>query len=150
MANINRVVLVGNLTRDPELRHTPSGTAVCSLRIAVNTRRKDGATGQWTDKPNYFSVSVFGNQAESCAQYLSKGRPVAIDGRLDWREWEGQDGAKREAVEIVAESVQFLGGRGDGESFGGGASGNTNQFVPAGATASTDADFGGGDDDIPF
>jgi single-strand DNA-binding protein len=150
MANINRVVLVGNLTRDPELRHTPSGTAVCSLRIAVNTRRKDGATGQWTDKPNYFSVSVFGNQAESCAQYLSKGRPVAIDGRLDWREWEGQDGAKREAVEIVAESVQFLGGRGDGESFGGGGSGTANQFVPAGATASTDADFGGGDDDIPF
>src|SRR6185436_4430784 len=151
MANINRVVLVGNLTRDPELRHTPSGTAVCSLRIAVNTRRKDGATGQWTDKPNYFSISVFGNQAESCAQYLSKGRPVAIDGRLDWREWEGQDGAKREAVEIVAESVQFLGGRGDGESFGGGGSGNTNQFVPAGATAATDADFGGGgDDDIPF
>jgi single-strand DNA-binding protein len=150
MANINRVVLVGNLTRDPELRHTPSGTAVCSLRIAVNTRRKDGATGQWTDKPNYFSVSVFGNQAESCAQYLSKGRPVAIHGRLDWREWEGQDGAKREAVEIVAESVQFLGGRGDGESFGGGGSGNANQFVPAGATASTDPDFGGGDDDIPF
>ena len=150
MANINRVVLVGNLTRDPELRHTPSGTAVCSLRIAVNTRRKDGATGQWTDKPNYFSVSVFGNQAESCAQYLSKGRPVAIDGRLDWREWEGQDGAKREAVEIVAESVQFLGGRGDGESFGGGGSGNANQFVPAGAAA-READFGGpADDDIPL
>src|SRR5918911_4942760 len=112
-ANINRVVLVGNLTRDPELRHTPAGTAVCSLRIAVNSRRKDGASGQWADKPNYFSISVFGNQAESCAQYLSKGRPVAVDGRLDWREWEGQDGNKREAVEIVAESVQFLGGRGD-------------------------------------
>jgi single-strand DNA-binding protein len=151
-ANINRVVLVGNLTRDPELRHTPSGTAVCSLRIAVNTRRKDNSTGQWADKPNYFSISVFGNQAESCAQYLSKGRPVAIDGRLDWREWEGQDGAKREAVEIVAESVQFLGGRGDGE-FGGAAAGGGNQFVPAGATSGADADFGGGagaDDDIPF
>src|SRR2546423_5543808 len=127
MANINRVVLVGNLTRDPELRHTPSGTAVCSLRIAVNTRRKDGQSGQWVDKPNYFSISVFGNQAESCSQYLSKGRPVAIDGRLDWREWEGQDGQKREAVEIVAESVQFLGGRGDGELGGGGGG---NQFVP--------------------
>src|SRR5437764_10518804 len=131
-ASINRVVLVGNLTRDPELKHTPSGTAVCSLRIAVNSRRKD-ETGQWADKPNYFSVSVFGNQAESCSQYLSKGRPVAIDGRLDWREWEAKDGSgKRETVEIVAESVQFLGSRGDGEgggSFGGGG----NQFVPAGA-----------------
>ncbi|HVM56804.1 MAG TPA: single-stranded DNA-binding protein, partial [Gaiellaceae bacterium] len=95
-------------------------------------------------KPNYFSVSVFGNQAESCAQYLSKGRPVGIDGRLDWREWQAQDGSKREAVEIVAESVQFLGGRDAGEAGGG------NQFVPAGAAAET-ADFpASADDDIPF
>jgi single-strand DNA-binding protein len=144
-ANINRVVLVGNLTRDPELRQTPGGTSVCSLRIAVNSRRRD-ESGQWTDKPNYFSVSVFGNQADSCAQYLSKGRPVAIDGRLDWREWQSQDGAKREAVEIVAESVQFLGGRQEGGDFGGGGG----QFVPAGATAGSDADFQGTDDDIPF
>jgi single-strand DNA-binding protein len=143
-ANINRVVLVGNLTRDPELRHTPSGTAVCSLRVAVNSRRRD-ESGQWIDKPNYFSISVFGNQAESCSQYLSKGRPVAIDGRLDWREWQAQDGSKREAVEIVAESVQFLGGRGEGELGGG------NQYVPAAATADT-SDFGpaAADDDIPF
>jgi single-strand DNA-binding protein len=145
-ANINRVVLVGNLTRDPELRHTPGGTPVCSLRIAVNSRRKD-ETGQWIDKPNYFSISVFGNQAESCAQYLSKGRPVAIDGRLDWREWQTQDGQKREAVEIVADSVQFLGSRGDGDMGGGGGG---NQFVPAGATQGADADFSGADDDIPF
>ena len=111
MANINRVVLVGNLTRDPELRHTPSGTAVCSLRLAVNTRRKDGATGEWTEKPNYFDITVWGNQGENCAQYLSKGRPVAIDGRLEWREWEAQDGTKRQAVEVIADTVQFLGGR---------------------------------------
>src|SRR5437588_13111871 len=111
--NINRVVLVGNLTRDPELRHTPSGTPVCSLRVAVNTRRKD-ESGQWVDKPNYFDVTVWGQQGENCAQYLSKGRPVAIDGRLEWREWEAQDGSgKRQAVEIVADSVQFLGGRDD-------------------------------------
>jgi single-strand DNA-binding protein len=149
MANINRVVLVGNLTRDPELRHTGGGTAVCNLRLAVNTRRKDGATGEWTDKPNYFDVAVFGNQAESCAQYLSKGRPVGIDGRLDWQEWEAQDGTKRQKVEIIAESVQFLGGRDN--SFEGGG-GSENQFVPAGATAGADADFGGAaaDDDIPF
>src|SRR5262245_35709645 len=143
MANINRVVLFGNLTRDPELKHLPSGTALCSLRIAVNTRRKD-ETGQWTDKPNYFDVAVWGNQGENCAQYLAKGRPVAIDGRLEWREWEATDGSgKRQAVEIV----QCLGSRGDGDGGG--------QFVPAGAGA---AQSGGGadfpasptDDDIPF
>jgi len=145
-ANINRVVLLGNLTKDPELRHTPSGTAVCSLRLAVNTRRKDGATGEWTEKPNYFDITVWGNQGESCAQYLAKGRPVAVDGRLEWREWDAQDGTKRQAVEIIADSVQFLGSRGDGEG------GGQPQFVPAGAAAQTEnADFAAGaDDDIPF
>jgi len=145
-ANINRVVLVGNLTKDPELRQTPSGTAVCSLRLAVNTRRKDSATGEWTEKPNYFDVTVWGNQGESCAQYLAKGRPVAVDGRLEWREWDAQDGTKRQAVEIIADSVQFLGSRGDGEG------GGQPQFVPAGAAAQTEnADFAAGaDDDIPF
>ena len=139
-ANINRVVLVGNLTRDPELRHTPSGTAVCSLRLAVNTRRKD-ESGQWADKPNYFDITVWGQQGENCAQYLAKGRPVAVDGRLEWREWEAQDGAKRQAVEVVAESVQFLGGRQETEGA----------YVPAGAAASGD-DFPSSpaDDDIPF
>jgi len=145
-ANINRVVLVGNLTKDPELRHTPSGTAVCSLRLAVNTRRKDSATGEWTEKPNYFDITVWGNQGESCAQYLAKGRPVAVDGRLEWREWDAQDGTKRQAVEIIADSVQFLGSRGDGEG------GGQPQFVPAGAAAQNEnADFAAGaDDDIPF
>ena len=106
--NINRVVLTGNLTRDPELRTTPSGTSVCGLRIACNTRRKD-ASGQWVDKPNYFDVTVWGAQGENCAQYLSKGRPVAVDGRLEWREWEDKEGNKRQAVDIIADSVQFLG-----------------------------------------
>jgi single-strand DNA-binding protein len=107
----------------------------------VNTRRKD-ESGQWTDKPNYFDITVWGQQGENCAQYLSKGRPVAIDGRLEWREWEAQDGSKRQAVEVVAESVQFLGGRQDGEAA----------YVPAGATASGGDDFptSPADDDIPF
>jgi single-strand DNA-binding protein len=145
MANINRVVLVGNLTKDPELRHTPGGTPVCALRVAVNSRRRD-ESGNWVDKPNYFDVSVFGNQAESAAQYLAKGRPVGIDGRLDWREWDATDGSgKRQAVQIIADTVQFLGGRGDGEGGGGG-----NQFVPAGASEGG-ADFPAAtDDDIPF
>jgi single-strand DNA-binding protein len=157
MANINRVVLVGNLTKDPELRHTPSGTAVCKLRLAVNTRQKDSSTGEWGDKPNYFDVTVWGNQGESCAQYLSKGRAVAVDGRLDWREWEAQDGSKRQAVEIIADSVQFLGG---GE--GGGGGGSYSSFTPASDVPADTADFqpagapaGNGtsapaDDDIPF
>jgi single-strand DNA-binding protein len=141
-ASINRVVLVGNLTRDPELRHTPSGTPVCSLRLAVNTRRKD-ESGQWTDKPNYFDITVWGQQGENCAQYLSKGRPIAVDGRLEWREWEAQDGSKRQAVEIVADSVQFLGGRMEGEAPA---------YVPAGAAAGAGDDFPSSptDDDIPF
>ena len=153
-ANINRVVLVGNLTRDPELRHTPSGTAVCSLRLAVNSRRKDASTGEWGEKPNYFDITVWGNQGESCAQYLSKGRPVAIDGRLEWREWQDKEGNKRQGVDIIADSVQFLGGRDDG-----GGGGQSNGFTPRSDVPANTDDFqpvasGGGrppaDDDIPF
>ena len=108
---MNRVVITGNLTRDPELRSLPSGTSVCKLRVAVNSRRKDPASGEWVDKPNYFDVTVWGAQGENCATYLSKGRPVAVDGRLDWREWEAQDGTEAPGVEIIADSVQFLGSR---------------------------------------
>jgi single-strand DNA-binding protein len=154
--NINRVVLTGNLTRDPELRSLPSGMSVCSLRIASNTRRKDPSSGEWVDKPNYFDVTIWGRQGENAAQYLSKGRPVALDGRLEWREWQDKEGNNRQSVEIVADNVQFLSGREDG--MGGGNGGgftprsdvpvDTNDFVP------TPVGGGGGsapaDDDIPF
>jgi single-strand DNA-binding protein len=144
-SNINRVIITGNLTADPELRALNSGSSVCKLRVACNTRRKDGASGEWVDKPNYFDVTVWGNQGESCAQYLAKGRPIGVDGRLDWREWEAQDGSKRQAVEIIADTVQFLGSRGEGEG------GGERQFVPAGAATESGADFGNAnDDDIPF
>ena len=109
--SINSVVIVGNLTRDPELRATPSGTSVCSLRVAVNDRVKDPNTGEWGDKANYFDVDVFGGQGERCAQYLARGRQVAVSGRLRWREWETQDGQKRQAVSILADNVQFIGPR---------------------------------------
>jgi single-strand DNA-binding protein len=153
--NINRVVITGNLTRDPELRSTNSGTPVCSLRIASNTRRKD-ASGNWVDKPNYFDVTVWGAQGENCSQYLSKGRPVAIDGRLEWREWEDkQSGAKRSAVEIVADSVQFLGSREGGGGENGGrftpqsdVPADTGDFAPAAPAAGGSG--GAADDDIPF
>ena len=117
--NINRVVMTGNLTADPELRSLPSGTSVCKLRVACNTRRKNGSTGEWEDKPNYFNVTVWGAQGENAARFLVKGRPVAIDGRLEWREWETQDGAKRQAIDIIADSVQFLGSRDDASGGGG-------------------------------
>jgi single-strand DNA-binding protein len=119
-SSINRVVLVGRLTSDPELRALPSGTSVCSLRIACNTTRKT-SEGDYTEKPNFFNVSVFGLAGESVHRYMSRGRRVAIDGRLDWREWETAEGSKRQAVEVVAESVQFLDGRGDQTSPNGSA-----------------------------
>ncbi len=114
-SSINRVVLVGRLTSDPELRALPSGTSVCALRIACNTTRKT-SEGDYTEKPNFFNVSVFGPAGESVHRYMSRGRRVAVDGRLDWREWETTEGSKRQAVEVVAESVQFLDGRGDQNS----------------------------------
>ena len=158
-SNINVVAITGNLTRDPELRSTPGGTSVCKLRVAVNSRRKDGQSGEWVDKPNYFDVTVWGAQGENCANYLSKGRPVAVEGRLDWREWETQEGQKRQAVEIIANSVQFLGSRGDNPN---GGNGNGGGFQPSSDVPADTSDFegagvsggsggsGGGDDDIPF
>jgi single-strand DNA-binding protein len=163
--NINRVIITGNLTRDPELRSTGSGMAVCGLRIATNTRRKDSASGEWVDKANYFDVTIFGRQGENAAQDLTKGRPVAIDGRLEWREFTDQQGNKRQAVDIIADNVQFLGGPGEG---GGGSGGSftprsdvpvsTDDFAPAGAPnggGGGGGGYGGGqstaaDDDIPF
>lgn len=154
-SNINRVIITGNLTRDPELRNLQSGTSVCKLRIAVNTRRK-GAGGEWEDRANYFDVTVWGAQGENCATYLQKGRPVAIDGRLEWREWESQDGGKRQAVEIVADTVQFLGSRdGSGAPSGGNGGGfQAGSDIPADTSdfdSASPAGVGAGsDDDIPF
>jgi single-strand DNA-binding protein len=158
--NINRVIITGNLTRDPELRSTGSGMAVCGLRIATNTRRKDSATGEWVDKANYFDVTIFGRQGENAAQYLTKGRPVAIDGRLEWREFTDKDGNKRQAVDIIADNVQFLGGPAEGGGGGGSFTPrsdvpvSTDDFTPVGAP-SGGGGYGGGsstaaDDDIPF
>ena len=150
--NINRVVLTGNLTRDPELRSTPSGTSVCSLRVACNTRRKD-ASGEWVDKPNYFDITIWGRQGENAAQYLEKGRPVAVDGRLEWREWQDKEGNKRQSVDIIADSVQFIGGRGEANGGGNGARFTPQSDVPADTSDFQAAPTGGGgntDDDIPF
>ena len=148
MASINRVILLGNLTHDPELRSLPSGTAVCQLRLAVNDRVKDRTTGEWTDYANYFDVTVFGPQGERCAQYLARGRQVAVDGRLRWRQWETQDGQKRSKVEVVADTVQFVGPRDGGSGAPSGGQRNSGGGFPAeGGFEPADEDFG---DDIPF
>jgi single-strand DNA-binding protein len=104
---INRVVLVGRLTRDPELRALPSGLKVCGLRIACNTARRD-CGGEYRDKPNYFDASVYGASAENLSRYTHKGSRVAVDGRLESREWETSNQQKREAVSVVADTVLFL------------------------------------------
>jgi single-strand DNA-binding protein len=153
--NINRVIITGNLTKDPDLSSLPqSGTSVCSLRIACNGRRKNNDTGQWEDQPNYFDVTVWGQQGENCARYLRKGRPVAIDGRLRWREWNSQDGQKRQGVDIIAETVQFLGGRddaGNGNGFSSGArAAESDVPIDTGDFESAPVTAGAADDDIPF
>jgi len=108
MANLNRVFLIGNLTRAPELRYTPSGTAVSDLRIAVN-RQYSTQGGDKREETCFLTVVVWGKQAEASAQYLDKGSPLLVEGRLQTRDWETRDGQKRNVVEVVAERLQFLG-----------------------------------------
>jgi len=131
MFTINRVVLIGRLTRDPELRSTPSGTSVCGLRIACNSSHRE-PSGDYVERPNYFDVSVFGGPAESVADHMRKGSRVAIDGRLAWREWETSDEQRRQAVSVIADTVQFLDRPGDRDGAGL-ESGPDGELVAAGA-----------------
>ncbi len=132
MVTFNRVILAGNLVRDPEIRYLPSGTPVTSFSVAVNSRYKQN--NEIKEEVSYFDIVVFGKQGENCAEYLSKGRPVLVEGRLRQRRWES-DGVKRSTIEVVADAVQFLGApRGSGE-------GQAQAASPA---------PGGQDDDIPF
>ncbi len=108
MANLNRVFLMGNLTRDPELRYTPSGTAVTNLRVAVN-RRFRTQSGEIKEEVAFITVVAWGKQAETCTQFLAKGRPIFVEGRLQMRSWETADGQKRNVLEVRASRVQFLG-----------------------------------------
>lgn len=156
MSDLNRVMLVGRLTRDPEIRYTSGGMPIVNLGLAVNGRKKDAASGQWTEVPNFFDVVLFGDRFEKLAQHMEKGSRIGVDGSLRWSSWE-TDGQKRSKVEIVGENIQFLDGRRDeqGSGFSGGGSrqqfgaggGNvapdTSDFVPVGAATADD-------DDIPF
>ncbi len=153
--NINRVVLTGNLTKDPDTRTTPNGTGDLQAQARGQHTPPEQASGDWEEKANFFGVTVFGRQAESCGNFLKKGRPVAIDGRLEWSEYE-VEGQKRQSVDIIAENVQFLGGRDDaGNGNGNGYSGGiraAESDIPADTSDFDAAPVGAGvsDDDIPF
>ena len=137
--NLNSVNVSGNLTRDPELRATPSGASVLNMRIAVNDRVKDQATGEWSDRPNFFDVDLFGRSADALAAILTRGSKVAISGRLRWREWETQEGGKRQAVTIVADKVDLMQQR----------DGSAPEQAPAAGPGKSEGPWEG-DDDIPF
>jgi single-strand DNA-binding protein len=137
--NINRVVIVGRLTRDPELRALPSGINVSSLRVACNSSRRE-SDGSYTDRPNFFDVSIYGASAESVNRYMRKGSRVALDGRLEWREWE-TDNQKRQAVSIVADTVQFLEGPGDRPEAGEGSGGEEEDGELTGVAAGVEEEL---------
>lgn len=159
MANVNKVLLIGNLTRDPELRYTPKGTAVADLGLAVNRRVPDGS-GNWNEETTFVDVTVWGNTAENAQKYLAKGRAVFIEGRLQLDTWQDkQSGQNRSKLKVVGENVQFLpDGRGGGapRSDGGGSSGGEQRPQPSsapaqGGSAASESDFADDEgDDIPF
>jgi single-strand DNA-binding protein len=148
MSDLNRVTLVGRLTRDPEVRYTSGGMPIVNIGLASNYRQKDAASGQWVEKPNFFDVVGFGDRFEKLAANLEKGRRIGIDGSLRWSSWE-TDGQKRSKVEIIADTIQFLDSRGEGgarpapHAPAGSVTPDTSDFVPVGGAAADD-------DDIPF
>ena len=168
MASYNRVILVGNLTRDPEIRYIQSGTAVTDVGLAVNDRRKT-ATGEWVDEVTFVDVTVWGRQAETVSEYLTKGSPVLFEGRLKLDTWE-KDGQKHSKLKVICERMQLLGGRGQGGGGQGGdrpqggqrpaqrSSGPAQQYNQSGPPDYVDdvpppemsGGGGGGGDDIPF
>jgi single-strand DNA-binding protein len=144
MASFNRVILVGNLTRDVELRYTPSGTPVTDLGIAVNERVKKN--DEWVDEVNYFDVTLWSRTAQVASEYLSKGSPILIEGRLKYDSWE-QDGQKRSKVKIIGERMQMLGGRG---GAGGQTSAPRSQSASVSTSAAPQANATPPDDEVPF
>ena len=165
MASVNIVLIAGNLTRDPEVRYTPSGMAVSQLGVAVNRKTKDNQSGQWKDETTFVDVDVFGRQAETVGQYLSKGRSVLIEGRLRLDQWEDKNsGQRRSKLKVIANRVQFLGspsgGGGGGEGGGGGGRGGEyrQQQAPPAQSAPPPQQQGGleeanleiADENIPF
>jgi single-strand DNA-binding protein len=152
MADFNRVILMGRLTRDPELRYIPSGTAVAEFGLAVNDRRKNNQTGEWVEDTQFIDITLWARQAEIASEYLSKGSSVFIEGRLKYDTWE-KEGQKHSKLRVVGEKMQFIGGRGDG---GGSRSGGESEFAesaPGTPAASSAQQVPAGQapkDDLPF
>ena len=151
MASVNKVILVGNVGRDPELRYTQSGQPVASFSVATNERFKD-RDGNWKDRTEWHRIVAWARLAEICGEYLRKGSPVYVEGRIQTRDWEDKEGNKRQTTEIVALSMQMLGRRGEG---GGGpmAGGSDDGQAGGGGDPLSQAGGGGGggaDDEIPF
>ncbi len=138
---INRVVISGNLTRDPELKATSSGMSVLKLGVAVNDRRKNQQTGEWEDFPNFVDVTVFGQRGESLSRFLEKGSKVAIEGKLRWSQWENQQGEKRSKLEVIADDIEFLSSRGEGGGGGGRSYGGPVDMPAPDAIAEEDIPF---------
>jgi single-strand DNA-binding protein len=144
--SFNKIILVGNLGRDPELRYTPQGTPVCSFSLATNEKRKDRTTGENQDLTTWFRVTLWGRQAETASQYLTRGRPVYIEGRLRVEEYTDRDGKLRHSLEVNASDMQFIGGGGRGEE--GGAPQARGAAAAPGDSGPERTDLT--DDDVPF
>ncbi len=150
--SINRVVISGNLTRDPELRTTASGMPIMSLGVAVNDRRKNNQTGEWEDYANFIDCTMFGTRAQNIQRFLSKGTKVTIEGKLRWSQWE-RDGQKRSKIEVIVDDIDFGGNRNGGNNGGGGGYSNDVAAYSAPSTPTTpvvDASSSVYDEDIPF
>ena len=143
--SINKVILIGNLTRDPELRATPSGLSVLSFSIAVNDRRKNPSSGEWEEVPNYIDCSMFGSRAEGLAKYLNKGSKVGVDGKLRWSQWE-KDGQKRSKVDVIVDNIDLLSPR----TGGGGMRQDAVASAPSADQIPAAPEITVYDDDIPF
>jgi single-strand DNA-binding protein len=141
--SINKVIISGNLTRDPELRATTSGMPVLGFGVAVNDRRKNQSTGEWEDYPNFIDCTMFGARAEGVARFLSKGSKVAIEGKLRWSQWE-RDGQKRSKIEVIVDEIEFLTARNDGGTFAPSSSASGGSQVPLAPEIEVY------DEDIPF
>lgn len=150
MASYNRVILIGNLTRDPELRYTPSGMAVTDIGLAVNDRRKN-PNGEWVDEPTFVDITLWGRTAEVVSEYCAKGKPLMVEGRLKLDTWE-TDGQKKSKLKVIGEKVQLLGARGEGGDGGGG--GGYRQSAPkqqsSGGGGYDAYDQAPPDEDVPF
>lgn len=144
--SINRVIITGNLTRDPELRSTPSGTPVLAFSVAVNDRRKNPSSGEWEEVPNYIDCSMFGSRAEGLSKYLYKGSKVGIDGKLRWSQWE-RDGQKRSKVDVIVDNIELLSPRNSG---GGSYQAPAEAPAPSADQIPSAPEITVYDDDIPF